>query len=66
MTRSKRLEDCPILVPECLAGREVILMTIQKDIQRIIIQNDSQLVVNSIYEEIGVSKVIINLVVDAK
>lgn len=45
-----------------MAGREAILITIQKDIYRISIQSDSQVVVNSIIDEIPVPKVIVNLV----
>lgn len=55
MTRSKKL-DCPILVDECLAVPEAILMAIQKGIQQIIIQNDSQLIINSINGKIRVQK----------
>lgn len=48
MARSKRFRDSPILVVGCLGDREAILMAIQNSIQRIIIQSNSQLVVNSI------------------
>lgn len=48
MAKSKRIEDCSIVVAECLAMREAILMASQEDIQQIISQSDSQVVVNSI------------------
>lgn len=52
MAKSKRLRDCPTLVFECLTMREAILMAIQKGKQRIIIQSNFQLVVNSLSEKI--------------
>lgn len=61
MIRSKQIGDCPILVVECLPAEKAILMAIQKDIQPMIIQSDSQLVVNSINRKIEVPKIIINL-----
>lgn len=61
MIRSKQIGDCPILAVECLAAEKAILMVIQKDIQPMIIQSDSQLVVNSINRKIEVPKIIINL-----
>lgn len=45
---NKKLGDCLILVAECEAVCQVILMTIQRNIPKIIIQNDSQVVVNAI------------------
>lgn len=46
--------------------QETILITIQKHIERIIVQSDSELVVNSINGKIGVSKYVVNLVKDIK
>lgn len=56
MAKSKRLGDCSIVVAECLAMCEAILMVIQNSISRIIAQSDSQLVVNSIKGKMGVPK----------
>lgn len=58
MAKSKRCGDCSILVVECLAGRQVILMALQNGIPLIIVQSDSQLVVNSVNEKIGVPKIL--------
>lgn len=55
-----------ILVAEYLVMREVIVMAIPKNHKRIIIQSNSQLIVNSIYGKIYVSKEIINLVEEIK
>lgn len=66
LARSRRLGDYTILVAKCLAVREAILMAIQRSIQRIIIQRDSQLVVNSTNGKIRVPKDNINLVEDVK
>lgn len=46
--------------------REAILMAIRRSVSRIIIQSDSQLVVNAINGKIGALKDIINLVADIK
>lgn len=46
MAKNKKIEDCSILIAKCLAVHEVILMAIHKSIWQIIIQSDSQLVVN--------------------
>lgn len=54
MMESERIGDCAILVAECFAIREVILKASQKDIQRTIIQSDSQLAVNSTNGKINV------------
>lgn len=43
--KSKQSGDRSILVVECLAVHEAFLVTIQKDIQWIIIQSVSQLIV---------------------
>lgn len=37
MTVNRRLEDCYILIAECEAVREAILMAVNKDIPRVII-----------------------------
>lgn len=42
--KGKRIGDCAILVAQCC---EPILVTIQKVIQRVIIQSDSEVVINS-------------------
>lgn len=65
MSKSKRFGDCSIIT-ECLAVREVILMAIQNGGPRIIVQDDSQLVTNSINRKICVSKGIVNLAQDVK
>lgn len=46
--RAKKIRDYSILVVKCLAVLKAILISSQKDIQRIIIQIDSTLVFNSI------------------
>lgn len=46
--------------------REAILMAIQNGIQRVIIQSDSQLVVNSMNGKIEVLKDIVKLVGDVR
>lgn len=46
--------------------REAILIAIHKDIRRIIIQSNSQIVVNSINDNISMLKDIVNSVKDIK
>lgn len=41
MVIRKQIGDWPILVVECLAVHEAIMMAIQKNIQKIIFENDS-------------------------
>lgn len=43
-------------VAECLAMQETFVMVTQKDLQRIIIESDSQLVFNIIYDKIAILK----------
>lgn len=50
------IRDYAILVAECLVIQKVILKTTQKGIQRVIIRNDPQLVVNSINGKVHVPK----------
>lgn len=45
--RGKRIGDCHIYVAESLAVSEAIVMVIQKNLQKFIIESDSQLVINS-------------------
>lgn len=53
LTKDKKIGDCVIILTKCLTTmQETILMTIQKDIHRISIQNNSQVVVNSINDKI--------------
>lgn len=65
MAKGKRIVDCGILLAEC-SVREAILMTIRKDIHRIIIQSDSQVNANSINGKILVPKDIVDLVEDVR
>lgn len=44
------------IVAECLAMQETFVMVTQKDLQRIIIESDSQLVFNIIYDKIAILK----------
>lgn len=48
MSINRRLGDCHILIAECEAVREAILITINKEIPWVIIDSDSQVVVNDI------------------
>lgn len=66
MARCELVKDRPILVTKCLTFREAILMAIQKNIQRIIIKSDSQLLVNLINGNNCVLKDIIKLVEDIR
>lgn len=61
ITNGKQIDDCPIIVAATLSVRETVLMAIQKNI---IIESDSQSVVNSINRKIMVPKDITNLVED--
>lgn len=58
--RGKRIGDCHIYVAECLAICEAIVMMIQKNLQKIIIGSDSQLIINSINDKASVPKDIIS------
>lgn len=64
MTKEKQIGDCFILMAEVLTIREAIMMAIQQNFQSIIIESDSQLVINSIHDKICVPKNVINLVKD--
>lgn len=59
-----RAKELFILMAECLPTREAILLTIQKDLHRIIIQSDSLLIINFVNGKIHVLKDIISLVKD--
>lgn len=62
----KRIRDFSILVAEYLIVRESILTETHKVIQQIIIQSDSQMIVNSISSKNCVPRDIVNLVVDIR
>lgn len=64
IAKSKRYGDSSILVAECLIVREAIPTMIQKGIQKVIVQNDFQLVFNFINGKLIVPKDIINIVGD--
>lgn len=61
MVKGKQTEDWPILVAECLDVEEASMMALQENIRRVIIQSDSQFVLNSINDKLCVPKEIINL-----
>lgn len=48
MPSNKVLGDCPILLAECKAVRQAILMAIKKNILRICIHSDSKVVINAL------------------
>lgn len=58
MMESKRIGDCDILVTECWVVCEAILKATQKGIQRVIIQSDAHLVMNSINEKTHVPMIL--------
>lgn len=62
MAKSKQLGDCSILMAKRLVVPKTVLMVIQKDTKQITIQNDSQLVINSVKKKIVVLKDIVDLV----
>lgn len=62
MTTSKQLGDCHILLTECEAVRQAIIMTVNMNIHRVRIHSDSQVAVSAINGKIGVPKDIINVV----
>lgn len=64
--KNKNIGDCPILVKECLALWEVVIMAIHNRIKRIIVQSDSLLVVNSTNVKTRAPKDIVNLIEDVK
>lgn len=64
ITNDKQKDDCPIIMAACLTVRRIVLMAIQKNLKKIIIESDSQQVVNSINRKIMAPKDIINLVED--
>lgn len=66
MVEGKRIGDCSILVAECLAIQEVLVMTTQNDLHRIIIESDSQLVINVVHGKRSIPKDIINLIENIK
>lgn len=66
MARGKLTRECLILVVECLVVSEENIMALQKNINRIIIERDFQLVVNSINSKICAHKDIINFVEDIR
>lgn len=45
---SKRIDDCPVLLAECEAFRQAILMTVKMNMPRVCFQSDSLLVVNTV------------------
>lgn len=62
----KQIADVSILVAQCLAIQKVMVSAIQHTLHRIIIESDSQAMVNSIYGIIFMSKEIINIVEDIR
>lgn len=58
--------DSPILVAECEAVHETILIASRKCIPQIVIQSVSQVVVKAINGKIRIPKDIINLMEDIK
>lgn len=62
MATNKSFGDCHILMEECEAVPEAILIAIKKNIPKACIHSDSQVVVNAINAKIGIPKDIINLV----
>lgn len=51
---------------ECLVIREAIMMAIKKNFHQIIIESDSQKVINNIHGKISVLRDIVNLVENIK
>lgn len=66
MANGKQIGDCPILAAVCFSIRKAILVAIQKNLQRIIIENDTKLVVYSVHDKISIREDITNLVEDIK
>lgn len=64
MMESKSIGNCDILVAKCLVICEALLKASQKNTQRVIIQSDVQLFLNSINGKTHVPKDIVNLVND--
>lgn len=58
----RRFGDYPILVAGCEAVHETVLMACQKNVSRIIIQSDSQCIINAIIGKTCIQKDKINLV----
>lgn len=56
------IRDVPILVTECLAIQDPIVLLIQQKLQTIITESVSQLVINTIHDRTNILKEIINLV----
>lgn len=62
MAKGRSIGDCPIVIAECFAVRDTIVLTIQKNIQKIIIESDSWLLTNFINGKICIPKESGNLV----
>lgn len=60
ITKGKQIDDCSVLMADCVVIREAVLLAIQREFQRIIIRSNSQLVVNSVNNRIRVYKDIIS------
>lgn len=63
---SKRIGDCPVLLAECEALRQAVIMIVQMNMPRVCIQSDSLMIVNVINGKSTVPKEIINIVEDIK
>lgn len=66
MQEDNQIGDYSVLVVECLAIREAIMVAIKKNFQGIITESDSQLILNAIHHIIFVSRDIVNLAKDIR
>lgn len=66
MQEDNQIGDYSVLVVECLAIREAIMVAIKKNFQGIITKSDSQLILNAIHHRIFVSRDIVNLAEDIR
>lgn len=64
MQKGTQVGNYSIIVAECLAIQEPLTSVIKKTVIRIIIESDSQLIVNAINGKIFVPRDIVNLVED--
>lgn len=58
--------DCSILLAECLTIREAIMVAVKKKLHRIIIDSDSQLVMNTSHGKISARRDIVSIVEDIR
>lgn len=49
------LDDCSVILAECEAMRQVIIIALKMNIPRVCTRSDSQAIINIINEKIGVS-----------